>query len=36
MTAYAQLLDLGMTSFAMDCPDVTLRERKAYYAGRRK
>jgi glycerophosphoryl diester phosphodiesterase len=33
---YAQLLDLGVMSFATDYPDITLREIKAYYAARRK
>ena len=33
---YAQLLDLGVMSFATDYPDVTLREIKAYYAARKK
>jgi glycerophosphoryl diester phosphodiesterase len=33
---YAQLLDLGLASFATDYPDVTLREIKAYYAARKK
>ena len=32
---YAQLLDLGVMSFATDHPDVTLREIKAYYEARR-
>jgi glycerophosphoryl diester phosphodiesterase len=31
---YAQLLDLGVMSFATDHPDVTLRELKAYYAAK--
>jgi glycerophosphoryl diester phosphodiesterase len=31
-SVYAQLLDLGLMSFATDYPDVTLREIKAYYA----
>ena len=35
-TVYAQLLDLGMMSFATDYPDVTLRELKAYYAARKQ
>jgi glycerophosphoryl diester phosphodiesterase len=34
-TVYAQLLDLGMMSFATDYPDVTMRELKAYYAKRK-
>ncbi|WP_158277488.1 glycerophosphodiester phosphodiesterase family protein [Opitutus sp. ER46] len=33
-TAYGQLLDLGVMSFATDHPDVTMRELKAYYAKR--
>jgi glycerophosphoryl diester phosphodiesterase len=33
---YAQLLDLGLASFATDYPDVTMRELKAYYAARKK
>lgn len=33
-TVYAQLLDLGVMSFATDYPDITLREIKAYYAAR--
>jgi glycerophosphoryl diester phosphodiesterase len=33
---YAQLLDLGLASFATDYPDVTLRELKAYYAAKKK
>jgi glycerophosphoryl diester phosphodiesterase len=33
---YAQLLDLGVMSFATDYPDITLREIKAYYAARKK
>jgi hypothetical protein len=33
-TVYAQLLDLGVMSFATDHPDITLREIKAYYAAR--
>lgn len=33
---YAQLLDLGVMSFATDYPDVTLREIKAYFAARKK
>ena len=32
---YAQLLDLGVASFATDYPDVTLAEIKAYYARHR-
>ena len=32
---YAQLLELGVMSFATDHPDVALREIKAYYAARR-
>lgn len=35
-TVYAQLLDLGVMSFATDHPDVTLRELKAYYAAKAK
>lgn len=33
---YAQLLDLGLASFATDYPDVTMRELKAYYVSRKK
>lgn len=33
---YAQLLDLGLASFATDYPEVTMRELKAYYASRKK
>ena len=32
---YAQLMDLGVMSFATDHPDVALREIKAYYEARR-
>ncbi len=35
-TVYATLLDLGVQSFATDYPDVTMREIKAYYAGKKK
>jgi glycerophosphoryl diester phosphodiesterase len=34
-SVYAKLLDLGVMSFATDHPDVTLRELKAYYAGKK-
>lgn len=33
---YAELLDLGLASFATDYPDVTMRELAAYYAARNK
>jgi glycerophosphoryl diester phosphodiesterase len=32
---YAQLLDLGLMSFATDYPDVTQRELRAYYAAKK-
>ncbi len=32
---YAELLDLGLASFATDYPDVTMRELKAYYEKRK-
>ena len=32
---YAQLLDLGLMSFATDYPDLTMRELKAYYEKRK-
>jgi hypothetical protein len=31
---YAKLLDLGVTSFATDHPDVAIRELKACYAAK--
>ncbi|HEY2573505.1 MAG TPA: glycerophosphodiester phosphodiesterase family protein [Verrucomicrobiaceae bacterium] len=34
-SVYAQLLDLGLASFATDYPDVTMREIKAYYDRKR-
>lgn len=34
-SVYAQLMDLGVASFATDYPDVTVREIDAYYSARR-